>query len=299
MNLTTIILTYNEEVHIERVLDSVNTFSDRIIIIDSGSTDRTIDIARKFGAEIKINPFVNQAKQFNWAIDQLPKDTKWVLRIDADEIVSLELSRSIKNFLNSNNNSFNGAMVKRRMTFLQKPIKYGGLFPLKVLRLFRYGYGRSEEKWMDEHIIVEGKVTSLKGELIDDNLNSLSWWIDKHNNYASREVITILSKELMCQDQNNEKNILERETELRRKFKESFYHLMPHGLRAFIYFTYRYVVRFGFLDGKNGTAFHFFQSLWYRYLVDSKLREVKAYKKKYNVDYKNAILKVLDIDLDN
>jgi glycosyltransferase involved in cell wall biosynthesis len=299
MKLTTIILTFNEEIHIERAINSVQCFSDRIIVVDSGSTDRTVELAKALGAEIKLNPFVTQAKQFNWALNQLSEDTEWIFRLDADEVVSPLLSKSIKSFLENEGHDYYGAVVNRRMTFLKKRIQYGGLFPVGVLRLFRYGYGKSEDRWMDEHIIVNGTVVNLEGELIDNNLNSLKWWIEKHNNYSSREVVAMLVEDFDLTYHADKNEFMAKQAKAKRKIKENIYYRIPVGLRAFIYFIYRFVIRLGFMDGSKGIAFHILQGFWYRYLVDLKLNEVKEFIKDNDVDTKTAILKVLGIKVDN
>jgi glycosyltransferase involved in cell wall biosynthesis len=284
MKLTTIILTYNEEIHIERAINSVSHISNRIMVIDSGSNDATTKIAANLGAEVLFNPFTTQANQFNWALDQLSKDnTEWVFRLDADEVVSSALSCSILDFLKDEGTAFNGAAVNRNMKFLNKTIKYGGLFPIQIIRLFRFGFGRSENRWMDEHIIVDGKIKNLDGELLDHNKKSLTWWIDKHNHYASREV---LGKESLVGP-----------TSFKRSVKQKVYSRMPIGIRSFIYFIYRFVIRLGFLDSKEGVIFHLLQGFWYRYLVDVKLHEVRSYQKLYGVDCKEAVSKVLEIDI--
>ena len=238
--------------------------------------------------------FINQAQQFNWALKQLNNKTEWVLRIDADEYLTSALNLEILNKLSKVKSNINGIYFNRRMSFQGKLIKYGGVFPVPVLRLFRYGYGECENRWMDEHIKVTGDTEYLREEIIDDNLNNLTWWTNKHNNYASREVVDLLNLEYNFNDLNSIASLnLGKKTEKKRWFKEVIYARMPRGFRAVFYFLYRYIVRFGFLDGREGANFHFLQGFWYRYLVDAKVDEVKAYMKKNNVSIEVAINKVL------
>lgn len=300
MTVTVVILTLNEASHIERALRSVSPIASRCVVVDSGSTDDTVQLAQALGAEVLFHPFANQAQQFNWALDQLPKDTKWVFRLDADEVVSQPLAAEISARLPSISQEVAGLTVPRRISFMGRPIMYGGVFPAHILRLFRYGYGRSEDRWMDEHIQVDGSVEALKAELLDHNLNPLSWWIDKHNHYASREVVEILNDE--CEFLVREgKPRLESgaQTSLKRVLKERVYARLPIGHRALVYFFYRYFIRLGFLDGREGTAFHILQGFWYRYLVDIKLFEVKKSMRREGYDVKTAIKDVLGIDLLN
>ena len=149
---------------------------------------------------------------------------------------------------------------------------------------------------MDEHILLDGVETALDGELLDDNLKPLDWWIDKHNKYASREVVEILDAQYGFLGRKTQ-NKLQGQTGLKRWLKERIYARLPGGFRAFVYFIYRYVVRLGFLDGKEGTAFHVLQGFWYRYLVDIKFHEVRTYMQVHNADVLDAIRDVLGITI--
>lgn len=298
MTLTVVILTKNEERHIARAIASVAQIADRIVVVDSGSTDSTVELARDGGADVLVHPFVTHAQQFNWALVQLPVDTDWVFRLDADEVVSDALASEIKARLSRLSTSVAGIYISRRMTFLGRPIKWGGVFPVRVLRLFRHGRGRCENRWMDEHILVEGETVGFDGEIVDDNLNSLTWWTEKHNAYASREVVDLLNLEYGFMAHETVADLRGgQQAGVKRWVKEKVYARLPGGVRAFAYFLYRYVIRLGFLDGKEGTAFHVLQGFWYRYFVDMKLYEVKAYMRRNDVDVVPAIRDVLGIDV--
>lgn len=298
MTITVVILTKNEECHIARALASVAGIASRVFVIDSGSTDRTVEIAREAGAEVLTRAWVNHATQFNWALDQLPNDTEWVFRLDADEVVTDALAAEIKAQLGRLAPAVAGVNISRRMTFLGRPIRWGGVFPVRILRLFRYGHGRCENRWMDEHVLVDGETAAFKGEIIDDNLNSLGWWTEKHNAYASREVVDLLNLEYGFMAHETVADIRSgQQAGVKRWIKEKVYARLPSGLRVFAYFFYRYVLRLGFLDGKEGTAFHVLQGFWYRYLVDMKLHEVRAYMRRTNLDVVTAIHDVLGIDV--
>lgn len=296
MQLTVVILTKDEERHIGRCLSSVAPFATRCLVVDSGSTDGTVDLARKAGADVLENPWVNYATQFNWALDQLGSSTGWVMRLDADEVVSSALAEEIAMRLPTLGPDVDGVFVSRRMTFLGRPIRWGGVFPVRVLRLFRYGRGRCENRWMDEHIMVDGPTGDLKGEIVDDNHKPLTWWTQKHNGYASREVVDLLNLEYRFMPHETVADLGGgQQAGVKRWLKEHVYVRLPGGFRAFAYFLYRYLLRLGFLDGKVGGAFHILQGLWYRYLVDVKLNEVKAYMKREGVDVVTAIWEVLGI----
>ena len=271
MNLNVIILVLNEEKHLERCIKSLKGTADQLLVVDSFSQDKTLEIAQSYGAQILQHQWLNHATQFNWALSQLPSDTDWVLRIDADEYLTSELAQQIHKHLPHIPPDIDGVIFGRRMTFQGKLLRHGGIFPAKVLRLFRYGRGQCEQRWMDEHVKVSGPTIELQGELIDDNLNSLTWWTEKHNHYAS----------------------------LKRWLKESVYSRIPKGGRAVAYFFYRYIICLGFLDGYAGASFHILQGFWYRYLVDAKVAEVKRYFHQHpSQNISTAIQQVLDIDID-
>ncbi|WP_170429444.1 glycosyltransferase family 2 protein [Ruegeria arenilitoris] len=295
--LTVVILTFNEERHIARAIGSIRGIAERIVVVDSGSNDRTVEIARGFGVEVLSNPWRNHATQFNWALDQLDDKTQWVLRLDADEVVSEKLADQISAAISSAPETTDGFTVGRRMCFLGRPIRHGGLFPMAILRLFRHGKGRCEDRWMDEHIMVDGDTGILTGELLDDNLNSLSWWTDKHNAYASREVVDMLNHEFQFMPIETVAGLGKGQAGLKRWLKEKVYSRSPGGLRAFLYFLYRYVLRLGFLDGREGLAFHVLQGFWYRFLVDAKLQEVRSYMDRNGSTAPQAIRAVLKIDV--
>lgn len=278
--VSVIILTLNEEIHIERLLKNIANWADEVFIVDSFSTDKTLEIAKQYGVKIIQHKFENQAQQFNWALDNLEIKNEWVLRLDADEYLTIELKDEIAQVLTNadltrtNAEKIIGYYIKRRVYFMGRWIKHGGYYPTWLLRLFKKGKSRSEQREMDEHLVLlEGKAGKLKNDFIDDNKKNLTWWINKHNNYTLREVNAILNPKFQTLSL-----VLGGQAGHRRWFKENFYYRMPMFFRACLYFCYRYFFRLGFLDGKEGLIFHFLQGFWYRFLVDAKLYEIKKIK---------------------
>lgn len=296
--LTIVILTFNEEKHLARCIASVQAVATNVVVVDCSSTDATLDIARARGARVLQHAWVNHAAQFNWALTQLGADTEWVLRIDADEVLTPALIEEIRTRLPGIGPEIDGVYWGRRMTFQGRLIRHGGVFPVRVLRLFRHGRGQCENRWMDEHIKVAGPTVDFAGEMIDDNLNSLTWWTDKHNRYASREAVDLLNLEYRFMPHDTVASLRGgKQAGVKRWLKERVYARLPGGFRAFAYFFYRYVLRLGFLDGQAGTAFHFLQGFWYRYLVDAKVVEVKRYMREHRVGVVEAIERVLGVQL--
>ena len=273
--LAAIILTKDEGAHITRCIESIRWCVDRIYVVDSGSLDDTCEKARSMDATVLTKSWVNYSEQFNWAISQVSDEFEWILRIDADEVIDSKLADEITRTVPALSAEVAGLSVARRISFQGKPIRWGGVFPIKVIRLFRRGKGRCEVRWMDEHIIVDGQVLGIAGEILDDNLKPISWWIEKHNGYASREAIDLLN--LTYGFMNHDQfygSARYAEAGIKRWLKESVYSKFPLGARALMYFLYRFFFRLGFLDGRQGIAFHFLQGFWYRYLVDLKVKEV-------------------------
>lgn len=301
MKLTVIILTYNEEQHLARCLESASQLTPNIVVVDCFSTDRTVEIAQSFGATVLQRAWDgSHSTQVNWALDQLSQlsiQTEWVMRIDADEVLTPELVSQIQSTLPTVGPQINGVSCIRKMNFQGKLIRFGGVGKNRVMRLFRYGFGQSESRWMDEHIKVEGQTIALSGAMIDDNLRSLAWWIEKHNGYSSREAVDLLNLEYQFAQQNSVAALDNSSIGMKRWAKENIYAKLPGGARSIAYFIWRYVFMLGFLDGGRGTQFHFLQALWYRYLVDCKVAEVKYYMKEHQVSTAVAVKNVLGIDL--
>ena len=291
MNITVIILTLNEEKHIIRAIESVSSFANDVYVVDSGSTDRTVSLALSVGARVLCHDFSSHARQFNWALTQLPSDTDWVFRLDADEIVTAQLSAEFSDLGSFVPIDVCGFNVGRSIVFMGREIRHGGVYPVRLVRFFRFGYGVCEDRLMDEHIVVRGKVGDLAGKIIDENLNSLSWWIQKHNVYSSREAVDILlSKYGKGSDHWGSGSL--GNAGRRRWLKDNLYSRVPAQFRSFLYFFYRYIVRLGFLDGVQGLFFHVLQGFWYRFLVDVKIFEVRRHMRKSGEDVFDSIRSV-------
>jgi len=298
MSLLSIVLTFNEEAHIDRCIRSLKKVSTDILVVDSFSTDKTTDIAESLGARVLQNNWINHSSQFNWALSKIRKKYDWILRIDADEVISEHLEYEINTKLSKVPAQTDGIFVNRHIMFQGKLVKYGGISSVYVLRIFRQGKGSCEKRWMDEHIHVLGKTTKFSGEIIDNNLMSLSQWIEKHNNYASLEAIDHLNKKYNFMDHNSIGSIkTTTKTVFKRWVKDNIYNLLPLKLRVVIYFLYRFFFKFGFLDSPEGRSFHVLQGFWYRYIVDIKILEIERYVKKNGVDIKIAIKKICNVEV--
>ena len=278
LDLSVIILTYNEEIHIRRCLDNINSIAKDIFIIDSYSTDRTLDLAKEY-EKVKILQHQwpgNQATQFNWALTHLGINTQWVLRLDADEYLLPGLIAELHEKLPSLPMDVNGIIFNRRHIFMDKWMKRG-IYPVKLLRVFRYGKGMCEQRLMDEHIqLTEGRAVEFEHDFCDHNLNNLSWFCHKHVNYAIREAVDLLDIELDLTGaaESDENKQISKQAQ-KKRMKKHQYVKQPLFWRAFAYFCYRYFLKGACLDGKEGFLWTFLQGWWYRTLVDAKVFEIK------------------------
>ena len=272
--ISVIMLTYNEEANIEACLRSVCDWAGEVFVVDSGSTDRTLEIARRYTDKIFHHPFENYSRQRNWAQQNLPLAYEWVFHIDADERVTPELARSIVQlFAHQAQPSVDGFMVTRRTVFMGRWIRHGGHYPVYHLRLYKRAKGRCEARPYDQHFIVNGIVRCLQGDLIDVIMSDLTTWTARHTRWATLEAQEAL-RDSACLGQD----ILQAKPdgtpiERRRWLRVSLYNRCPLLLRAFMYFFYRYLLRLGFLDGIEGLIFHVLQGFWYRFYVDAKICE--------------------------
>lgn len=279
-DIAVIILTYNEEIHIKRCIESVLSIAKEIFIIDSYSTDKTLEIASAYPNVIELqNKWENNyAKQFNWALENAPITSQWILRLDADEYLTKELSDEILSRMNTIPENISGINLRCKQFFMGKWMKKG-IYPLKLMRLFRFGKAHCEQRLMDEHIeLYEGITLDFNHDFCNHNLNNLSWFCQKHIGYAVREAADLLNIEYeFTKHMNLNINSTKLNSQALSKRKKKYkYAKSPLFFRAFVYFLYRYFVKGAFLDGKVGFIWTFFQAWWYRTLVDAKIYEIKS-----------------------
>jgi glycosyltransferase involved in cell wall biosynthesis len=277
-DIAVIILTHNEEMHIGRAIESIAPIAQEIFVVDSFSIDRTTRVAEEHSATVLQNNFINQARQFQWALDNAPISSTWVMRLDADEIIEPDLAREINSKLSTLYEDIVGINLKRKHIFMGRWIRHGGRFPLVLLRIWRKGKGRIENRWMDEHIVVwGGSSVTFDGCFADHNLKDLSHFIDKHNKYATREAIERLNAEfgLFARDDAVSAGASSKQARVKRLGKERLYNRLPFGVGPVWYFLWRYFAQLGFLDGREGLIYHVLQSFWYRFLVEAKVLELR------------------------
>ncbi len=268
-DISAIVLTYNEEIHIRRCLENAFCVAKEVFVIDSFSTDKTCEVAKECGATVLQHKYVNQAQQFQWALDNCPITTEWTLRMDADEYLTDELIDELSRKLPALPDDVTGCILPLRVVFMGKMLKHGLHHQVQILRLWRTGTIYMEQRWMDERCVLKcGRSINMKNSFVDHNLKGLGEFTIKHNGYSNREAFMEINRRYnLVEDRESD------ELSSRNRQKSSYYKL-PRFFRAFLYFSVRYFLFWGFLDGLRGFVWLTLQAYWYRFLVDAKLYEM-------------------------
>jgi glycosyltransferase involved in cell wall biosynthesis len=239
--------------------------------VDSGSTDQTLEIARAAGARIVEHPFENYAAQRNWAQQNLQLGTGWILHLDADERLTPTLVTEINKELNKPDIRVDGFLLRKRTIFMGRWIRHGGHYPSYHLRLFRKDKGACEDRLYDQHFVVDGAVATLTGDYLDVVASNINTWTLRHARWAQMEAREMMAPSITRRRVKSDP--LGNPIERKRWLREGVYARAPLFIRPFLYGLYRYVLRLGFLDGKEGLIFHFLQGCWYRFLIDCEILE--------------------------
>ena len=300
--LSIFIPTFNEEIHIERAIQSALSLTDNVFVIDSYSTDNTVKIAKSMGAKIyqyKWEADSDWAKKFNWTLEHVPFHTEWVMRHDADEYFTGDLVKKVKEELPNLPSNISGIGINRREYFMRRWMKHGDAYPKSMIRIFKLGKVKFENRMIDEHVdILDGKCIKWNVDLCDDKIISLTKWIANHNMHAVKEAIVLIDNEIGLTTEKDDEDHLAKEAKRKRK-KKQLYGKLPLFWRVWLFFVYRYVIKLGFLDGLEGFLYCFLQCLWYRTIADAKIVETyricgrdpkkikKYFMKEYNIDIKD------------
>ena len=274
--LIAVILTFNSEETITKVIHSCEGLATRIVVVDSFSTDDTVPIARSLGCEIVQHAFENYSAQRNWSQEYVrPQPGDWFLHVDSDEVISPELAQSIRAVKLGTADDVDGYLVRRLSFFLGTPIRHGHINPSWHLRLFRADKGRCEDRLYDQHFLVPGATRRLDGLLIDLQLVSLEKWTAAHNRWSTAEALEVARSQ--AQGGRHGRTLsasLRGDIRMKKRWlKNNIWYRSPLLLRPLAFFLYSYFIRLGFLDGKNGLIYHFLQAFWFRFLVDAKIHE--------------------------
>ncbi len=277
-----VILTYNEEMHLPRLLQSIASLNAPVFILDSGSTDDTVAIGESFGATFLQHPFENHPKQWDYALRNFDIQTPWVIGLDADHIVTPELLERLTNFRDEDYQGINGIYFNRKNFFKGKWLRHGGYYPFYQLKLIRYDVGYSDlNENMDHRFVVPGQTLVWKdGHILEENLkeNQISFWIAKHNRYSDQVAHEEVERIQQIRSQTVKPHFWGSPDERRARLKQLWWQL-PRYTRPMLYFIYRMFFQLGILDGRTGVIFHFLQGFWFRLVVDIKIDELLRQQK--------------------
>lgn len=276
ISVAVIVLSFNDEANLEACLASTADWASEVFVVDSGSTDRTREMAIARGATIVEHPFESHARQWAWALETLPVRSEWILALDADQRVTPELRDSLIAMLTAGDDgqAYDGYFLNRRQVFRGRWIRHGGYYPKYLLKLFRRGRARVGDDLVDHHFLVDGRLGRLAGDLIEDNRNELRIfdWTEKHNRYARLQA----AEEIARHHNGLREGRLFGNPDQRTLWLKNVWMRLPLFVRPVTYFLYRYIFRLGFLDGKEGFVFHVLQGFWYRLLVDINIDEQRS-----------------------
>ena len=277
MNNITVIIPIKDEIqHIERSIKSALRLTQYVFVVDSGSTDGSVELAEKLGARVfqyKWTKESNFSKKINWALENLPFETTWAIRLDADEYFMNNAIDGLPKVLEDVDDDVNGFTLIRRMHFMGRWMKHSKEYPKTTLRVYRVGKVKMENRWLDEHVDVgSGRAVDLPFDIVDDNKITIEKWVNKHNNdYSIKEAIELINQEIgLFSRQESHLDAMAQ----KKKRQKTHYSKMPKYWRCFAWFIYREFFMLGFLDGKEGFLWNFLQAWWYRVLADMKVEEI-------------------------
>ena len=248
-SLLIVILTYNSAGVVERTVRAAQQVGSQVLVVDSHSADNTRDLATALGCTVVTRAFKHYADQRNWAIQEHGSAYTWQLHLDADEVLSEQAIASLRSAL-ANPRDCDGFLLKRLTYFMDKPLHWAGENSWHM-RLFRSGTGACEDRLYDQHFI----------------------WTARHNRWSDLEAGEVARP---VDNPGKLQGELSSDPRKRIRLYKGAYYKLPRIWRSLAYFLFRYVLLMGFLDGRTGFYYCFFQSLWFRLLVDAKLDEGAA-----------------------
>lgn len=275
MSISILIPTKNEEANLPHALKSVAGWAADVFVLDSGSTDRTREIAEAAGAKFVHHDWEGFARQKNWGLDNLPMTGKWVFILDADEVITPELRDELLAVAKADTAAENGFYINRFFIFLQKRIRHCGYYPSWNLRFFRKGKARYEERDVHEHMVVDGKVGYLKHDMEHNDRRGMEYYIAKHNHYSTLEARELFKIEQGMTHGTMKFSFFGGPIERRRWIKHKLWPKLP--LKWYFRFLYMYVLRLGILDGVTGFHFCLFLAS-YEHQITLKLKELRQAK---------------------
>jgi len=294
--ISVVVMTFNEERNLQKCLDTIVGRVAEIHIVDSFSTDNTTPIGKSYTDKIHLHHYAGHPQQWEWALKTLHFECDWIFAVDADFEITTKLWETMQHALERWDGSVEGYFVRHRQVFRGRFLRHGTIYPRHWLRLFRKDKVLIDStERVDVHFYVNGPTAVLEGDVIEDNLKErdIVFWIQKQIRFAERHAL----EELQRRDSpvplpvfgdfwgTSDQRIL--------WLKDRWYRL-PLYWRPFLLFLYRYFLRFGFLDGKEGLVYHFTQALFYRLLVDIHMDELRTSRNDKARSVENVALSPVD-----
>lgn len=285
--VSVLVPTRNEEQNLDACLISVARF-DEVIVFDSYSTDRTIEIAEKYGAKVVQREFDNFSVHKNWALDNISFRHEWVMIIDADERVESGLADEINNIVSRENPTIDGYFISLKYMFAGVWMRHGGWYPGWQLRLFRRGLARYESRIVHEHVLLDGKSGYLANHLLHQDWKGIERYFDRHNAYSSMEAVEAFRTLNQMEGKSNQvkSSLFSKGPEHRRYLKLMAYRFLP--FRPLFKFFWIFFIRGGFLDGRIGFRFCLLHT-FYEYQVSLKFEELSNPESPLHQKYRDYI----------
>jgi len=273
--ISVLVMTFNEEANIALCLQTVAGWASEIFVVDSFSTDRTEEIARRFPIKFIQHAYESAPAQWDWALRSLSFQNEWVLALDADFQVSVELKSALAEKLMQLPPHIDGLYVRHRQVFRGRFIKHGTIYPRYWLRVFRrQAVYIDQNELVDQHFYVHGSTMKMEFDIAEDNVKErdIGFWLLKQLRFAKRAAIEEIKRRRTGELSPITPSLFGSPDQRTLWLKERWYRL-PLYSRSVFYFLYRYIIRLGFLDGKEGFLYHFSQALLYRIAVDTYIDE--------------------------
>jgi len=266
--IAVIFLTYNSQKIINKSITEAKKISRNIIVVDSFSNDKTIQLCKKHNCKIYLRKFKNYSDQRNWIIKKIKKDFHWQLHLDSDEIPDNDAINSIKIAINTNNGF--SYIIKRKNYFLGKKLNFSGLNPWH-LRLFKSGKATCENLLYDQHFVSTSIIKKLNGYIHDKNPMNLQEWKKRHLRWAKLEAKNIVNKK---RNKKILKGKLNFDPRQRVRFYKNLLYLLPSWIRPYLLFLYRLFIKLAVLDMEMGIKFTYYHSFWFRRHVEKEINKI-------------------------
>ncbi len=270
-----LLLVHNESLQIDRCLESLARCVDDVHVVDSGSSDDTVQRARQYTQHVHYHPYVDHASQLAWAFQHVPFKHEWLVVVDADHVVTPELARAISDAVQRNDPDYDAYYARHRYYFDGHPIRGFKPWSLRLMRRGRVTIDASE--MVDYRMIFrQANVGYLAASIVEDNLNErdLGFWKDKHRKFSSRLAVEQLLRSSGRLQWSIRPSLLGNHDQRIVWLKQRWL-VLPLFLRPVLYFLYRYFFRLGILDGRAGLRYHVLHALWFRWLVDANIRDLR------------------------